>query len=112
MPRLPALACLLVLSGALQAQYPSKPVTLVVAFPAGSDADLSARNLAQHAQNFLGNQALIVANRAGASGAIGTLSVRHAAADGYTLLVSRIATHAILPAIDSATPTAPIAQSA
>jgi tripartite-type tricarboxylate transporter receptor subunit TctC len=84
--------------------YPSKPITLVVAFPAGSDADLSARNLALHAQNLLGGQAIVVANRAGASGAIGTLAVRNAAADGYTLLLSRIATHAILPAMDSSTP--------
>ncbi len=88
----------------LCAQYPSRPITLVVAFSAGSDADLSARNLAQHASKYLNNQPIVVANRAGASGAIGTQSVSTAAADGYTLLVARVASHAILPATDAKTP--------
>jgi tripartite-type tricarboxylate transporter receptor subunit TctC len=102
--RLVSLAALIAISGTIQAQYPVKPVTLVVAFPAGSDADLSARNLAQHAQKYLSGHPVVVVNRPGASGAIGTLSVRNAPADGYTLLTSRIATHAILPATDSKTP--------
>lgn len=102
--RLPVLGLLLALSAGLHAQYPSKSITLVVAFPAGSDADLSARNLAQQAPKYIGNQPVVVQNRPGASGAIGTLSVRNAPADGYTLLAARIATHAILPAMDSKTP--------
>lgn len=104
MARLLVLLWALIVAGTVQAQYPSRPITLVVAFPAGSDADLSARNLANHARSYLGNQAIVVSNRAGASGAIGTLAVRNAPADGYTLLLSRIATHAILPATDKATP--------
>ena len=79
--RVSLFAILLALSGALQAQYPAKPVTLVVAFPPASDADLSARNLGQNAQKYL-NQPVVVANRPGASGAIGTMSVRTAPADG------------------------------
>lgn len=98
------LAVLCSVSGALHAQYPAKPVTLVVAYPPGSDADLSARNVAQHAQKYLGNQPIIVINRPGASGMIGTLAVRNASADGYTLLAGRIASHAILPAMDRSTP--------
>ena len=97
------IAILLALPSLVQAQYPAKPVTLVVAFPPASDADLSARNLGQNAQKYL-NQPVVVANRPGASGAIGTMSVRTAPADGYTLLAARIATHAILPAIDTRTP--------
>ncbi len=85
-------------------QYPAKPMTLVVPFPAGSDADLSARNLAQYAPRYLNNQQIVVLNKPGASGAIGTLAAHNAAADGYTLLHARIATHAILPATDSKTP--------
>jgi tripartite-type tricarboxylate transporter receptor subunit TctC len=95
---------LLLACGALHAQYPAKPVTVVVPFPAGSDADLSARNLAQHTQKYLGNQPIVVANRPGASGSIGTMAVRNAPPDGYTLLLARIASHAILPAIDTKTP--------
>src|SRR5688500_1054753 len=53
-------------------QYPARPVNLVVPFTAGSDADLAARNLAQHAPRYLGGQAIVVRNQPGASGAIGT----------------------------------------
>jgi tripartite-type tricarboxylate transporter receptor subunit TctC len=95
---------LLVLAGYAQAQYPSKPITLLVPYPPGSDADLSARNLASHARPLLGNQPIVVTNRPGASGSIGTMAVRNAGADGHTLLLARIASHAILPAIDKSTP--------
>ncbi len=99
-----ALAALLVSVGAAAQGYPSKPITFVVAFGAGGDSDLSGRNLAQHSAKYLGNATIVVVNRVGASGAIGTQLVRNAATDGYTLLVARIATHAILPAVDSKVP--------
>jgi tripartite-type tricarboxylate transporter receptor subunit TctC len=103
--RLPAFALLAMLCGALHAQYPSKTVTIVVPFTAGSDADLSARNLAQHAEKYLGPQSnVIVVNQPGASGAIGTAAVRNAPPDGYTLLLARIASQVILPATDQKTP--------
>jgi tripartite-type tricarboxylate transporter receptor subunit TctC len=81
--------------------YPAKPITLIIPFAAGGDSDLSGRNLAVHAQKYLNNQPMVPVNRAGASGAIGTMWVKNAAPDGYTLLVARIATHAILPALES-----------
>ena len=84
--------------------YPSKPVTFIVPFGAGGDSDLSGRNLAQFAPKYLNNASIVVVNRAGASGAIGTMAVKTAPADGYTLLVGRIATHAINPAIDTKLP--------
>ena len=85
---------------AAQAQYPSRPILLVVPYSPGSDADLAARNLAQHAPRYLNGQTLVVMNQPGASGAIGTLAVRNAAPDGYRLLLSRIASQVILPATD------------
>ena len=95
----------LLLAFGAQAQYPSRPIHLVVPFTAGSDADLAARNLAQHAPRHLGGgQPIVVQNQPGASGAIGTQAVRNAAPDGYTLLLARIASHVILPATDSKTP--------
>ncbi len=88
-------------SAALAQGYPSKPITFVIPFAAGGDSDLSGRNVAAHAQKYLNNQPIVSVNRTGASGAIGAMAVRNAAPDGYTLLVARIATHAILPALDS-----------
>src|SRR5688500_10545172 len=91
-------------SGAGHAQYPTRNIQLVVPSTGGSDADLAARNLAQHASQYLGGQAIVVHNQPGASGAIGTLAVRKAAPDGYTLLLARIASQVILPATDRKTP--------
>jgi len=84
--------------------YPSKPIQLVIPFAAGGDSDLSGRLLAQHASKYLGNANFVPLNRVGASGSIGSKLVRDAAPDGYTLLVARIATHAIFPALDSKSP--------
>ena len=102
----PLLALLVSLgfAGAAFAQYPSKPISLVIPFAAGGDSDLSGRLLAQHAAKYLGNAVFVPLNRVGASGTIGTMAVRTAPADGYTLLVARIATHAIVPALDSKAP--------
>src|SRR5688500_14672067 len=104
MIRLLGLVTLLAASTLLHAQYPSRSILLVVPFTAGSDADLAARNLAQHAPRYLNGHSIVVQNQPGASGAIGTLAVRNAAPDGYRLLLARIAAQAILPATDSKTP--------
>jgi tripartite-type tricarboxylate transporter receptor subunit TctC len=89
-------------AGAAAAQgYPSKPITFIIPFAAGGDSDLSGRNVAAHASKYLNNVPIVAVNRTGASGAIGAMAVKNAAPDGYTLLVARIATHAILPALDS-----------
>src|SRR3989442_3999510 len=86
------------------AQYPSKPIPFIAPAAAGGDADLSGRNLAQHAQKFLNNQPILVVNRPGASTAIGSMAVRTATPDGYTLLIARVASHAIVPAVDPKVP--------
>ena len=89
-------------AGAAAAQgYPSKPITFVIPFAAGGDSDLSGRNVAAQASKYLNNVPIVAVNRTGASGAIGAMAVKNAAPDGYTLLVARIATHAILPALES-----------
>jgi tripartite-type tricarboxylate transporter receptor subunit TctC len=101
--RLIAIA-LLSASAAFAQGYPSKPITFVIPFAAGGDSDLSGRNVAAHASKYLNNTPIVAVNRTGASGAIGAMAVRNAAPDGYTLLVGRIATHAILPALDAKLP--------
>lgn len=93
----------LALAGPAVLAYPDQPITLVVPFSAGGDADLSARNLGAAAQGVL-KQPLVVLNKAGASGAIGTQFVKDAPADGYTLLVGRIGSQAILPALKPGLP--------
>src|SRR2546427_3930055 len=89
---------------ALPQGYPSKPISFVIPFAAGGDSDLSGRNVAQHASKYLNNVPIVPVNRSGASGAIATMAVKNAPPDGYTLLVARIATHAILPALESKLP--------
>lgn len=90
---------LLALSAGVGAQaYPERAITIVSPFAAGGDADIAARNLAPVAQRVLG-QSVIVANRAGASGAIGSLAVRNAKPDGYTLLLARVGSQVVLPAL-------------
>ena len=86
------------------AQYPARPILLVVPYTAGSDADLAARNLALHAPRYLNGQSVVVMTQPGASGAIGTLGVRNAPPDGYRLLLARLAAQVILPATDRKTP--------
>ncbi len=71
------------------AQYPDKPVTLVVPFAAGGPSDKIARDLAEALRKPLG-QTIIVDNTAGAGGTIGAARVARAKADGYTLLVHHI----------------------
>lgn len=78
--------------------YPSRPITLVSPYSAGGDADLAARNFAAAAQKALG-QTMVVFNRTGGSGTIGSAAVIAAAPDGYTLLLGRTGSQAILPAI-------------
>jgi tripartite-type tricarboxylate transporter receptor subunit TctC len=92
---------LLAISGSLAAQtYPNKPITIVVPFNAGGDADQSARNLGLVAQAVL-KQPIVVSNKGGASGAIGSQFVRDATPDGYTLLLARVGSQAVLPAMKS-----------
>ena len=91
-------------SAMVAAQYPLRPILLVVPYATGSDADLAARNLAQHASRYLDGQSVVVMNQPGASGSIGTLAIRNAAPDGYRLLLMRIASQVILPAMERKTP--------
>jgi tripartite-type tricarboxylate transporter receptor subunit TctC len=75
-------------AGPLQAQsYPSRPITLIVPYPAGGLSDLAVRQVAQEMSKRL-NQSVVVDNRPGGSGTIGASYVQRAAPDGYTLLVN------------------------
>jgi tripartite-type tricarboxylate transporter receptor subunit TctC len=77
--------------------YPTQPIELVVPFPAGGATDVIGRMVAQLASATLG-QPVVVQNKAGATGAIGSDYVARAAPNGYTLLIATASTHAVLPA--------------
>lgn len=81
-----------------QGAYPNRAITLIAPYSVGGDADLAARNFAAAAQRALG-QAVLVLNKTGASGIIGSALAIAAPPDGYTLLLGRPGSQAILPAI-------------
>src|SRR5919205_321054 len=82
------------LPAAAQDKWPSKPITYVVPFPAGGTTDILARIIAQRLGPALGTS-IIVDNRPGAGGNIGSDYVAKAAPDGYTILGGTISSHAI-----------------
>ena len=84
------LAVVLIVSAQAYAQtYPAKPVRLVVPFPPGGPTDVVARGIAQKMTEGLG-QTVVIENRGGAGGALGTELVAKSPADGYTLLLGTI----------------------
>ena len=84
------LTALALAASAAQAAYPDKPLKIVVAFPPGSSTDIVARALSQPLSEALG-QSVMVENRPGAGGNIGTVAVARSASDGYTLLMHSVA---------------------
>lgn len=83
--------------------WPNKPLKLIVPFAPGGTSDILARNLGERLQAAL-KQTVVVENKAGAGGVIGADSVAKSPADGYTLLLGTIATHAINPALQPKMP--------
>ncbi len=99
-------ACAIIAVTVLPAQaqtWPDKPLRLVVPFPAGGTVDTVARSVAQKLTESL-RQPVVVENRAGAAGAIGSEAVAKAAPDGYTLLMGTASTHGTNPAVQKSLP--------
>jgi tripartite-type tricarboxylate transporter receptor subunit TctC len=104
--------CLLLLAavaGGAQAQsaWPSKPIRIVVPFAAGGTTDILARSLAPELQKALG-QPVVVDNKPGAGGNLGAAEVARAVADGHTLLMGTVGTHAINVALYPKLPFDPV----
>ena len=77
--------------------YPTRPITVVVGFPAGVGTDSVGRTIAEHMKTSLG-QPLVFENAPGAGGTIAAARVARAAADGYTLSLGNLGTHVVSPA--------------
>jgi tripartite-type tricarboxylate transporter receptor subunit TctC len=85
---------MLIAVAASAAEYPSRPIRIVVPWPAGGPTDAVARVLAQEMSETL-HQPVIVDNRAGATGTIGSDTVARSAPDGYTIVVANTASHSL-----------------
>jgi len=97
--RLLAISLLFAAGGVFAQSYPTKPIRLIAPFSAGGALDLIARSIGQKLADSFGKP-VIVDNRAGASGAIGSEMVANSAPDGYTLLLGATTTHGINPALN------------
>jgi tripartite-type tricarboxylate transporter receptor subunit TctC len=106
--RMTAILAFALLAGAAQAQFPAKPIRVVVPFPAGSATDTVARVLSASVSQAIG-QPLLVENKAGADGAIAAAEVAKSPADGYTLLMATNSPMSAVPAMKKVPPYDPVA---
>ena len=90
-------------AAAAQQPYPSRPIRIIVPYPAGESLDVIARLIAQHWSPLLGQQ-IIIDNRAGGGGAIGSAIVAQATPDGYTLLAGNVGAIVIAPNLQAKPP--------
>ena len=88
-----AMIGLVAVRGAQAQSFPSRPITIVVPYPAGGPVDVTARLIAQSVGSTLG-QPMTVDNRGGGAGVIGSVAVQHAEPDGHTLILGTNQTHA------------------
>jgi tripartite-type tricarboxylate transporter receptor subunit TctC len=93
-----AIAALLAPLPASAQPYPSRPITVVVPFPAGGPSDVVARIVAEHMGKMLG-QTMVIENVGGAGGTLGGARVASAPADGYTLLAGSMGSHVSAPVL-------------
>ncbi|QNN56588.1 tripartite tricarboxylate transporter substrate binding protein [Diaphorobacter ruginosibacter] len=104
---LAAAACAMPFAASAADNYPSKVITIIVPFSAGGTTDILARVIAQDLTRQLG-QSVVVDNRAGAGGNIGGALAARAPADGYTLFMGTVGTHAINAALYKKMPFNPV----
>jgi tripartite-type tricarboxylate transporter receptor subunit TctC len=85
------------------AEYPERPINMVIPYGAGGATDISARTIAEPLGNAVGKP-LVMANVTGAGGATGSVTVRNAEPDGYTMLFARVGSHSVNPAMKATLP--------
>lgn len=85
------------------AEYPERPINMVIPYGAGGATDISARTIAEPLTSAVGKP-LIMANVTGAGGATGSVAVQNAKPDGYTMLFARVGSHSVNPAMKATLP--------
>ncbi|MGC3937390.1 Bug family tripartite tricarboxylate transporter substrate binding protein [Roseobacter sp. EG26] len=91
------------LAGAAFAEYPERPINMVIPYGAGGATDISARTIAEPLGAAVGKP-LVMANVTGAGGATGSVAVQNAKEDGYTMLFARVGSHSVNPAMKATLP--------
>jgi tripartite-type tricarboxylate transporter receptor subunit TctC len=92
-----------VLAGAAMAEYPERPINMIIPYGAGGATDISARTIAKPLGEAVGKP-LVMANITGAGGATGSVAVQNAKPDGYTMLFARVGSHSVNPAMKATLP--------
>ncbi|SHL86342.1 Tripartite-type tricarboxylate transporter, receptor component TctC [Roseovarius litoreus] len=90
-------------AGAALAEYPERPINMIIPYGAGGATDISARTIAEPLGTAVGKP-LVMANVTGAGGATGSVAVQNAAPDGYTMLFARVGSHSVNPAMKATLP--------
>lgn len=85
------------------AEYPERPINMIIPYGPGGATDISARNIAEALGAAVG-EPLVMVNRTGAGGATGSVMVKNADADGYTMLFARVGSHSVSPAMKATLP--------
>lgn len=91
------------LATAAVAEYPERPINMIIPYGAGGATDISARTIAEPLGTAVGRP-LIMANVTGAGGATGSVAVQNAKSDGYTMLFARVGSHSVNPAMKATLP--------
>jgi len=97
-----AAACALI-AAPVMAEYPERPINMVIPYGAGGATDISARTIAEPLGKAVGKP-LVMANVTGAGGATGSVTVQNAKGDGYTMLFARVGSHSVNPAMKATLP--------
>lgn len=90
-------------SGAAIAEYPERPVSFVIPYGSGGATDISARALSKVLSDY-SSEPIVLVNRDGSGGVMGSASVANAKGDGYTMLAARVGSHSVNPAMKSNLP--------
>lgn len=90
-------------TSASAADYPERPINMIIPYGAGGATDISARTIAEPLGTAVG-ESLIMANVTGAGGATGSVAAKNAKSDGYTMLFARVGSHSVNPAMKATLP--------